>query len=64
MAKKRKLKTVNLGSIRLFYSPTILNHIQKHNVTLSEVISALTGRAYRKKAQKERLGLHRENGFR
>ena len=52
MGKKRKFRVVNLGDIRLLYSPTILYHIQKHNVKLSEIISALTGKTYRKRLKK------------
>jgi len=49
----KKYKVLNLGDIKLLYSKSILNHILKHNVTLSEVVSALTGKTYRKRLKKD-----------
>ena len=46
---KRKYRIVKIGKLKLMYSKGILNHILKHNVTLSEVISALEGKVYRKR---------------
>ena len=53
MGKKKKYRVVKIGKLKLRYSKKILNHILKHNVTLSEVVTVLEGKVYRRKLKRD-----------